>query len=211
MGNAGIMDIYKRGRLAEELVYLLFKESGIEIYPNGIEKIHPEFYLNLNKKKSIVGGQVKRLISNPDFIVGDCNDEYKYVEVKFRTISHFPIAVTEGDLMKNDYIKLRDVFFKAQLWWRPKIIMVTDEPIEMAGFGSGIFTVFSPPYYQKRKMYFDDISCIKKWNIDKAVLKKYEDLVLKIFKCKKTETEKTEAAAIIRNLCPELEFSEEDL
>lgn len=176
-----------KGCIAELLVERIFLESGIKIFGIGVERTYQEFYQHAKHLKdcgtrTVEDERVNQLFKTPDFIILNRRNEYEFIEVKYRSMSHYKFDEDENN--ENAWSEwlsniLKDVKTeKLHKFWRPEIIFVTDCPVDYAGH----FPVFSPPYVEDGKI-IDPSSMLwyEDWNINSDVLAKYENIAQNIF------------------------------
>jgi hypothetical protein len=168
--------VEEKGKLIESVVTNMFLASGLKIFANGAEMKHQDFYNYFMERKKLglvkkYDPRLRQLLSIPDFLLENLKIEYDFVEVKFRSIHH----LKGGDLIEQ--INLIKHFNQCRKVWKPEIILVTSESLDTYG----MFSVISYPYYEKiegkTRLFIRKITDIKKWGINPAIVKSYEDIV----------------------------------
>lgn len=178
------MTIEEKGLFVENVIANMFIGSGRKIFQSGAEKTDAGFFNSFNERKKNgdkmpYDRRLRQLLSKPDFIVQCVDGEYDFVEVKFRSIQHLPFNESIETIFER--INLEEYFRICGEFWKPNIILVTNEPFAE----TGNFTVLSYPYLEKTtnviKMHFCPIGEMKSWGIRPDIIRLNEEIIKKTF------------------------------
>lgn len=171
--------VEEKGKLIESTVINMFLSSGLKIFENGVEMRHHDFYNHFMEKRKNgtrvdYDPRLRQLLSMPDFLVENLQGKYDFIEVKYRSIHYLPKDVGDDLVHRINLIKH---FHQCRTFWKPEIILVTDEPLET----TGMFTVISAPYFEDKegetRLIVNKITDIKRWGITEVTVSAYERLI----------------------------------
>lgn len=132
-----IEDLVK-GRIAEAIVEILFKASGMRVYYLGFEWKQQHLFQRANGGDA--NAVLDRLYDMPDFVVENNSGKHELVEVKFRQQGRFVFEKAD----KDDISREKKMIKKLKEGWAPTIILVSYNTTTK--FYRPPFQVLVPPY-----------------------------------------------------------------